>query len=360
MTRVHRRLGVGVVGTGRIGRQRARLAAQHPSVDFLGLMDVDAAACRAAGEELGADLVTSTVEALVGDDRVDAVIVSTAEPFHTEPVMAAVDAGKPVLVEKPLALDLDEADAVVAAATQAAVDVRVGYSMRYLQKYCVGWDNVRAGKLGSIVGITGRVYNTRTTGLTILGRSAHATPVVDIVTYLVDIACWYLAPNVPVDVVSRGFGTVFRERGFDTDDIAFSLVRFSDGTVVDLGVCYTLPAEFPTAGQSARFEVFGTDGVLLIDDDHRDEMLFTERGYRNAYTGQGLNFAFLGSRTTGEWVGDTMFGRLAEETRAWLDHLATGAGCFLTTATEARTALAVTLAIETSLVTGEPVEVARA
>ena len=130
--------------------------------------------------------------------------------------------------------------------------------------------------------------------------------------------------------------------------------------MVDLGVCYTLPAAFPTAGQSARLEVFGTDGVLLIDDDHRDEMLFTERGYRNAYTGQGLNFAFLGSRTSGEWVGDTMFGRLAEETRAWLDHLATGAGCFLTTTPEARTALAVTLAIESSLATGEPVEVARA
>lgn len=358
MTRDRRTFGIGVVGTGRIGQQRARLAARHPSVDFLALMDADHSAAASIGEELGADLVATTLEQLVDDDRVSAVVVSTAEPFHAAPVLAAVAAGKPVLVEKPLALTLADADAIVTTAAGAGVDVRVGYSMRYLQKYSVGWDNVRQGKLGSVVGISARVYNTRTAGLTILRRSVHATPVVDIVTYLVDVACWFLAPTMPVDVVSRGFGTVFRDHGFDTDDVAFSLIRFADGSVVDVGVCYTLPEQFPTSGQSIRFEVFGTDGVLLIDDDHRDQMLFTESGYRNAYTQQSLNFAFLGSRTTGEWVGDTMFGRLADETRAWLDHLATGAGCYLTTAPEARTALAVTLAIEESLASDEPVVVA--
>ena len=90
----------------------------------------------------------------------------------------------------------------------------------------------------------------------------------------------------------------------------------------------------------------------MIDDDHRDQMLYTEHGYQNTYaTSQEMNFAFLGSRTTGEWVGDQMFGRLANETRAWVDHLATGSGCYLTTVEEARRVLAVTLAIEKSLAT---------
>ncbi len=254
-------------------------------------------------------------------------------------------------------LDLSDADKIISAATAAGVDARVGYSMRYLQKYSVGWDNIQQGKLGEIVGITGRVYNSRKTGLTILRRSADATPVVDIVTYLVDVACWYMAPHVPVEVVSRGHGTVFREHGFDVDDIAFSMIRFSNGTVVDAGVCYMLPENFPTSGQSIRFEVFGTDGALMIDDDHRDQMLYTEHGYSNAYTKQELNFAFLGSRTTGEWVGDTMFGRLANETRAWIDNLVTGSDSYLTTVQDARTVLAVTLAIEESLHTGQPVRI---
>ena len=355
--RNRRIVGVGVIGTGRIGTQRARLASLHPAVDFLAVMDIDHARAEEVGADLGADLIATSIEELVDDDRVNAVIVSTAEPFHLDPALAALAAGKRLLIEKPIALTLEDADKIIAAADEAGVDARIGYSMRYLQKYSVGWDNIRQGKVGNIVGITGRVYNSRKTGLAILNRSAEATPVIDIVTYLVDVACWYLAPHVPVDVVSRGYGTVFREHGFDVDDVAFSLIRFSDGTVVDAGVCYMLPENFPTSGQSIRFEVFGTDGALMIDDDHRDQMLYTEHGYSNAYTKQELNFAFLGSRTTGEWVGDTMFGRLADETRAWIDGFATGADCYLTTLQEARTVLAVTLAIEESLSSGAAVEI---
>ena len=230
--------------------------------------------------------------------------------------------------------------------------------MRYLQRYAVGWDNVSSGALGAVVGIAGRVYSTRAQGLAILGRSASATPVVDIITYLVDVASWYLAPQVAVEVVGRGHGSVFRRHGYDVDDVAWALIRFSGGTVVDLGVCYMLPVGFPTAGQSIRFEVYGSEGALLIDDDHRDVMLYSEHGYTNAYAAeQQLRLAFLGSRTSGEWVGDTMFGRLANETRAWLDHLVTGADCHLTTLQEARQVLAVTLAVETSLRTGATVPV---
>ena len=358
MSRQRRDVGLGIVGTGKIGMQRARLAAQHPAVDFVGLMDADKTKAVGIAEDLGADLVTDTVAELVTDDRIDAIVISTDEPHHTEPALAAIETGKQVLIEKPLALTLEDGDRILQAATEANVDVRVGYSMRYLQKYSVGWDNVASGKVGNVVGMTGRVYGSRAQGLLILERSAEATPVLDIVTYLVDVACWYLSSQVPVEVVSRGHGTVFRDNGFDVDDVAWSMIRFSDGTVVDLGVCYMLPMSFPTTGQSIRFEVFGTDGVLLIDDDHRDQMLYSELGYKNTYNpNQEMNFAFLGSRTTGEWVGEQMFGRLANETRAWVDHLVTGSDCYLTTVAEARTVLAVTLAIEESLTTGEAVKI---
>ena len=351
-------IGVGVIGVGKIGVQRARLASLHPAVNYLAITDIDQDRAESVGKDLSVDRVARSIEELVEDDAIDAVVVSTAEPFHLDPSLAALAARKPLLIEKPLALTLADADAIIAAAHAAAVDVRVGYSMRYLQKYCVGWDNVRQGKVGDIAGIYGRVYSTRAQGLAILRRSAEATPVIDIVTYLVDVASWYLAPQVPVEVISRGHGTVFRENGFDVDDVAFSMVRYSGGAVADLGVCYMLPQGFPTAGQSIRFEVFGSDGALMIDDDHRDQMLYTEDGYQNSYaTDQVLNFAFLGSRTTGDWVGDTMFGRLAKETNAWIDNLVAGTDCYLTTLEEARRVLAVTLAIEESLETGANVAV---
>jgi predicted dehydrogenase len=235
----------------------------------------------------------------------------------------------------------------------------VGYSARYLQKYFVSRDQVRAGKIGRVVGGWSRVYSSRAQGLAILGRSVHATPVMDIMTYLVDLVGWYLGDQVrPVEAFARGHGVIFREHGYDVDDVTSATLTYSDGTVFGFDVCYMLPMGFPTTGQSIRFEMIGSDGALFIDDDHRDQILYSEEGYRNAYVPeQQVNLVFLGSRTSGEWAQGRMFGRIADETRAWLDYLTVGTPCHLTTGPEALVTLAATLAIEEACRSGEAVPV---
>jgi hypothetical protein len=71
-------------------------------------------------------------------------------------------------------------------------------------------------------------------------------------------------------------------------------------------VSYALPAKFPTLGQSDRLELLGTEGTLLVDDDHMDHLLYTEKGIPHAYVpDHQVNMAFLGSTTAGDWaVGD--------------------------------------------------------
>lgn len=360
MTRGRRRsIGVGVVGAGRIGAHRARLATDHPGVGYLRIADIDGEAAARLAAATEADAVGDDPFAVIHDPKVDAVIVSTPEDAHVDATLAAIASGKPVLVEKPLSLDIPGGTKMVEEAIAAGVDLRVGYSARYLQKYFVSRDLVQQGKIGTVVGGWSRVYSSRSQGLAILGRSVHATPVMDIMTYLVDLVGWYLAPDVvPVEAFARGHGVVFREHGFDVDDVTTATVTYSDGTAFGFDVCYSLPMGFPTTGQSIRFEMFGSEGAILIDDDHRDQMLFSEQGYTNAYaTNQELKFAFLGSRTSGEWAQGKMFGRIADETRAWLDHLTVGAPCHLTTGPEALITLAATLAIEEASHSGTPVRV---
>jgi predicted dehydrogenase len=360
MTRpVRHPIGVGVVGAGRIGTHRAKLAADHPAVGYLRIADTAEAAADRLGRVTDADAVGTDPIALIADPRVDAVVVSTPEDAHHEAVMGAIEAGKAVLVEKPLALDPDHGAEMVRAATSSGVDLRVGYSARYLQKYFVARDQVRQGKVGTVVGGWSRVYSSRAQGLAILGRSVHATPVMDIATYLVDLVGWFLPDGVvPVEAIARGHGIVFRERGYDTDDVTSATLTYSDGSVFGFDVCYMLPMGFPTTGQSIRFEVIGSEGAVLIDDDHRDQMLYSEAGYQNAYaTDQQVNFVFLGSRTSGEWAEGRMFGRIADETRAWLDHLTVGTPCHLTTGPEALVTLAATLAMEEASRSGEAVSI---
>ncbi len=127
--------------------------------------------------------------------------------------------------------------------------------------------------------------------------------------------------------------------------------------MADLAVSYALPERYPITGLATRFELLGTDGVLLVTEDHGDQVLFTGSGYRNAYVDQELDLVYLGSRTSGEWALGRMFGRVADETRAWLDHLVTGSPCHVATGREARTVLAVTRAIDEAVRTRRPVTI---
>lgn len=354
-------IGVGVIGAGRIGTHRARLVGEHPGVDYLRIADINIDAAQTLGAMTNADLVDDQPLAVVDDPQVDAVIVATPEFAHVDAALAAIAAGKPVLVEKPLSLELAGGSKMVDEAMAAGVDLRVGYSARYLQKYFVSRDQVQQGKIGQVVGGWSRVYSSRAQGMAILGRSEHATPVMDIMTYLVDLVGWYVGDSaVPVEAVARGHGVVFREAGYDVDDVTSATLTYSDGSVFGFDVCYMLPMGFPTTGQSIRFEMFGSDGALLIDDDHRDQILYSGEGYRNAYVAeQEVNLVFLGSRTSGEWAQGRMFGRIADETRAWLDHLTVGTPCHLTTGPEALVTLAATLAIEEASRSGESIRVER-
>ncbi len=358
MERLAGRLGVAVIGAGKIGRHRARLSAAHAGVDHLAIADVNASAAETLAAEVGADTWTTRVDEVVASSDVDVIIVSTPERAHTEPLLAALATGKPTLVEKPLTLTLEDADMVLAEAAERGVDLRVGYSMRYAQRYAVARDQiVNHGSIGDVIGGVARCYDTLAIGEAILARSPTATPVKDILTYFVDLIGWCCRDARPVEAVARSSGSILRSKGHDVDDLTFALVTYDDGSVFDLGTSYSLPSGYPISGMAARFEVLGTDGVLLIDEDHGDQVLYSDAGYSNAYVDQQWNLAYLGSRTSGEWADGTMFGRVADETRAWLDHHSVGGPLHITTAAEARTTLAVTLAIDEAAATGRPVQI---
>src|SRR5260370_19854042 len=97
-------IGLGIVGSGRIGTLRARLAAGHSAVGSISVSDLDPAnaaklAALVGGRSHGGDNL-----AVIDDPDVTAVILSTNECEHPAPMLAAIEGGKPVLVEKPIAL----------------------------------------------------------------------------------------------------------------------------------------------------------------------------------------------------------------------------------------------------------------
>lgn len=97
------------------------------------------------------------------------------------------------------------------------------------------------GRLGPVVGGIARVYNSRAQALNILKRDPHATPMLDVLTYYVDLVCWFMEGNPPVEVVARGQRGIFREAGYDADDMTWAIVTFADGAVFSFGVVIDAP-----------------------------------------------------------------------------------------------------------------------
>ena len=349
-------IGIAVIGAGRIGTLRARLAGKHPAVRFLAISDLDPERARALAQAAGADFHTGSNEEAISHPQVTAVIVSTPEQQHTAPILQALELGKPVLVEKPIGFSLNEADRILAALRAGKGNLRVGYSRRYKECFLRAKEQMRHGRLGRIVGGLARVYNSRAQAYAILKRDPHATPVLDVLTYYVDLMCWFLEGNRPVEVVARAQQGIFRAEGYGADDVTWAIVTFADGAVVNFGVSYALPAKYPTLGQSDRVELLGSHGTMIIDDDHLDHLLYSEKGIPHPYVpDHAVDMAFLGSNSAGDWAVDDFWGPLGNETRAWLDHLATGAPTIHTTPEQARINLETTIAIERAAQSGHPV-----
>ena len=234
--------------------------------------------------------------------------------------------------------------------------MRVGYSRRYKERYLIAKEQIKEGRVGRFVGGAARVFNLRSQATAILKRNPDATPVVDALTYYVDLMNWMHEGVKVKEVFARGQKGVLKESGFDTEDVSYAIITYADGAVVNLGIAYSLPDAYPSRGHAARVEVLGTGGVIILDDDHTDQLMYSEKGVPHVYLpDQSVNMVFLQSGTPGDWALGDFWGPVAAETRAWLDHLSVGKPCALATAREARATLEVTLAIEHSSATGKPV-----
>jgi len=349
-------IGLGIIGSGRIGTLRARLASGHAAVSGIAVSDLDPANAARLATLVGGRSHGSDNFAVIDDPNVTAVIVSTSEGEHMAPTLAAIARGKPVLVEKPIALTLREADQVLEALAKHGGDVRVGYSRRYRERYQIAKEQVIKGRLGTLTGGAARVFNSRSQALAMLGRNPHATPVVDALTYYVDLMNWFFEGRHIVEIYARGQTGVLKQAGHDVPDVSYAVLTYDDGAVVNLGVSYALPEKYPALGHAARVEVLGMGGVMILDDDHTDQIMYSETGVPHVYLpDHNVNMVFLQSGTPGDWALGEFWGPIANETRAWLYHLAMGRPCTLATPQDARATLEATLAIERSMRIGAPV-----
>src|SRR5206468_9798198 len=145
-----KRIGVAIVGAGRVGLFRGEVAARHPQVDFIGVADLKQDRLTLLKEKTKAEFVTSDFRELLKRPEVTAAIISTDEHLHVEPILAAVERKLNLLIEKPLATELVQSQRVLDAIKKSGADAVVGYTQRFRRKWLSVKEKVRTGALGDV------------------------------------------------------------------------------------------------------------------------------------------------------------------------------------------------------------------
>ena len=256
------RIRVALIGCGGISQAHARGYLQSPDLfEVVACCDERKELAEERAQQLGATVVATDYCQVLARDDVDAVDICLPHHLHAEVAIAAAEAGKHVLVEKPIANTLDDADAMIAAAREAGVILMVAHNERYMPVYRKAKELVEQGILGRLflaradhnqfVRVNDRHWLWRKAtagGGVLIGSGIHR---VDILRWIVGdiVRVWHRQTLVP-------------ERFSDEVEAAsVTIFEFADGAIGELTCTWTAYAA-PTAPWYELLWLYGTDGSL--------------------------------------------------------------------------------------------------
>ncbi len=246
----------GVIGLGWFGEVHADNLAQMPDIELAGLCTRRPERLAEIADRLGVERRYTDYQELLADPEIDAVSVTTHIYDHRDIAIAALQAGKHVLLEKPMASSVAECDAILAAASAAAGMFMVGHICRFDPRVTLAKEAIESGRIGKIVSMHARRNLSKAIGRLVLddisalmGDGIHDA----------DLMLWFSGAklkSVYAQEVHPG------ENKYP--DAGWSIARLDNGAVAVVESVWCLPESTPYA-IDARMEIIGTEGALYIN-----------------------------------------------------------------------------------------------
>ena len=261
-----------IVGCGVIGRTHSTAVREFPEIAITALVDVVPEASEALAAKIEADggpkpaVFTALAEALAAVP-VDLVIISTPSGLHIQQALEALDAGKHVVIEKPLDVDLSKADEILAAAEAAEAKGLVATVIsqhRFDPASRVVDEASRAGRFGTLTSAVASVSWWRSQSYYDSGawRGTWAMDgggaIMNQGVHTVDLLLWFLGR--PVEISAKT--ALLAHEDVEVEDTAVATVTFESGA---LAVLHATTAAYP--GLTVRLQVMGSKGSAVIDND---------------------------------------------------------------------------------------------
>jgi predicted dehydrogenase len=307
-------LGVGIVGAGRVGARRAQVLSRTSGARLVAVADVDAGRAELLARAFGSRAYAES-DAVIGARDIEAVIVATPHQWLAPVTKAALDAGKHVLCEKPLARSPEEAAALLLAAAQSKRTLKTGFNHRYHPAIAEAHRLAREGRIGRLLVLRCRYGHGGRAGYEHEWRADRVSgggELLDQGVHALDLFRWFAGEFAEVSaMVSSAYWPI------DVEDNAFCLLRTADGVTASLHASWTQWKNL------FSFEVIGDRGYLEIEGlggSYRAERLVIgERRPAGAPSEQQIEFLGEDTSWAAEWAEFTeaIRGERAPEASGW-------------------------------------------
>ena len=261
------KIGIGLVGVGFMGSQHAKVISELPEARLVAVQDTNEERAKAVASTYKADYCKDYRELLKRKD-IDAVVIATPDHLHKEPSIAAAEAGKHVLLEKPIATSVEDGKEIISAFKKANLKLMIGHILRFDTRYYGIKLAVKEGNIGKPVMLYGRRNATIAEARRLKGR-------IPVALYLaihdIDLILWYTESKAVSVYAEKVDSTVKKELG--VPDFTWILFRLKTGALgsVECGWAVTenwanwkTPKGWGGFGD-VKMEVIGTSGSIHLD-----------------------------------------------------------------------------------------------
>ena len=261
---MHKPIKVGVIGVGLHGMHHVRAYAALPYVQLAAIADVNAERAQSVAEEFGIPNWYTDYRDMFAATELKLVSVATPDHLHLDPTLAALEAGVHVLLEKPMALTVADAERMVRTAEASDLKLMVNFAPRWQLPNAQAKDALDRGELGYPVYAYVRMVNTLYVPTKMLAWTQNTALPHWLLTHASDRVRWFF-DSEPKRIYAVSTSGVLKEKGIDVEDLYHATVEFESGAIATLETFWILPETVPHIGTSI-FELICSDGYVVVDN----------------------------------------------------------------------------------------------
>ncbi|CAG1007772.1 myo-inositol 2-dehydrogenase / D-chiro-inositol 1-dehydrogenase [Anaerolineales bacterium] len=274
------KLNIGVIGLGAIGQKHCSAIAVLERAKLCAVADINDKVMSSTAAQFGATPYTDVKE-MLKHPGLDAVVIATPDDLHRDACVLAAQAGKHILVEKPIATTVEDAQAIIDAAETAGVKLMVGFTLRFSLHYMQARKAASDGTLGDMVSIYTRRENVISQPDRLKGRCG-------VLMFLgphdFDAMRWIIGSE-PVSVYTQAATSV--PSAYPIENETFSIIRFANGVVGCAQIGWFLQDKHP-AGRDFKLDIIGNKGSLNLDQMRQGIEIYTQNGAKFPSVSAGL------------------------------------------------------------------------